>query len=422
MSSNKMIQRNVNEEVQDAEVISSIDYRDAEIVGDGGLLSQSNNGESPPSSSAIRTSIIFRVLHFVAASTNWVFGFCSMIVSLAVLATIPILQFLSLGYLLEASGRIARTGRIRDGFIGIDRFARVGSIVLGTTLALMPVWFVSSLTNSSIIINGPSQESRFMGSVFVLTSLAAVGHIVWAWFRGGRLRSFFWPAPIRLIKQLKRGGWVAEARDATCEFVEGLRLPYFFMLGIRGFAGALVWLFVPVTLLAIGTIDAQPIGGLIGFVGSLATAFVVLHLPFVQARFAINNDMSEFFRLSGVRSDFRRAPVAFWMALFCTLLFALPLYLLKAELIPREAAWLPSLVFVVFMYPSRLITGWAISRAQRRDTPRHVVFRWSSRLAAMPVVAFYVGFVFFTQYVSWYGRWSLYEQHAFLLPVPFLGM
>ena len=40
----------------------------------------------------------------------------------------------------------------------------------------------------------------------------------------------------------------------------------------------------------------------------------------------------------------------------------------------------------------------------------------------LPVVAFYVLIVYFTQYVSWYGGLSLYEQHAFLLPVPFLGM
>ena len=38
----------------------------------------------------------------------------------------------------------------------------------------------------------------------------------------------------------------------------------------------------------------------------------------------------------------------------------------------------------------------------------------------LPVVGFYVLIVFFTQYTAWYGKWSLYEQHAFLLPVPFL--
>jgi hypothetical protein len=41
---------------------------------------------------------------------------------------------------------------------------------------------------------------------------------------------------------------------------------------------------------------------------------------------------------------------------------------------------------------------------------------------ALPIEAFYVLIVFFTQYTSWNGVFSLYEQHAFLLPIPFFGM
>jgi hypothetical protein len=39
----------------------------------------------------------------------------------------------------------------------------------------------------------------------------------------------------------------------------------------------------------------------------------------------------------------------------------------------------------------------------------------------LPIASIYVLIVFLAQYVSWGGFWSLYEQHAFLLPVPFLG-
>ena len=42
----------------------------------------------------------------------------ALIVGLAVLATLPILQFLSLGYLLESAGRIARERRLASGFGG----------------------------------------------------------------------------------------------------------------------------------------------------------------------------------------------------------------------------------------------------------------------------------------------------------------
>lgn len=50
------------------------------------------------------------------------------------------------------------------------------------------------------------------------------------------------------------------------------------------------------------------------------------------------------FELGTVRRMFQRAPIAFWFALFVTLGFSLPLYLLKIEYVPRETVWLPSVV------------------------------------------------------------------------------
>ena len=73
---------------------------------------------------------------------------------------------------------------------------------------------------------------------------------------------------------------------------------------------------------------------------------------------------------------------------------AIPLYLLKIEMIPREAAWLPSLVFVIFLAPARLLTGWAYARSGRRDRPRHWVFRVLGRIAIIPAALLYVLVVF----------------------------
>ena len=103
------------------------------------------------------------------------------------------------------------------------------------------------------------------------------------------------------------------------------------------------------------------------------------------------------------------------------MLFALPLYLLKLELTPREVLILPSLVFVVFSWPARVLCGWAVGRAQRQELPRIVVSRWFGRVSIIPTAAIYALVVFLTRYTSWYGTWSLLEQHAFLVPVPFLG-
>ena len=100
---------------------------------------------------------------------------------------------------------------------------------------------------------------------------------------------------------------------------------------------------------------------------------------------------------------------------------AIPLYLLKIEMVPREAAWLPSLLFVGFLFPARLACGWAYARGAPARTARHWVWRGMGRLGMVPDRRLYVLIVFLAQYTSWGGVWSLYEQHAFLLPVPFLG-
>jgi hypothetical protein len=165
-----------------------------------------------------------------------------------------------------------------------------------------------------------------------------------------------------------------------------------------------------------------PLGGVFAFVGAILLMGVLVYLPFLQARFAAENRFRAMFEVRAVRDLFRRAPIAFWIALFFTLALALPLYLLKIEIVPRDAAGLPSLFFVLSIFPARLLSGWAYARAQKRERRRHWFFRWTSRLAMLPVVAFYVFIVYFTQFTSWHGVWSLYEQHSFLVPVPFLGM
>ena len=373
---------------------------------------------------------------------EWPFGVLTLIVGLAVLAALPLLGFLSLGYLLEAGGRLARTDAerqrllyarkrnwfvrlflggwlaLRESLIGVRKAARVGGIVLGVAIMMLPLRLLSSLYVSAQIIEPDGAAARGWKALLIAMTVGMGLHIALALARGGRLRYFVWPVNvIWLARRLLRGGYYAEARDAVWDFVTGLRLPYYWWLGFRGFAGGLIWLAIPVSLLALGR--KAP---LLGFVGGVWLAMVLLCLPFLQMRFAAENRFRACFELGAVLSRFGRAPWAFAFALFVTLLFSLPLYLLKIEMVPREAAWLPCLFFIVFIFPARLLTGWACARARRRSTARHWFFRWSGRLVMFPAAAFYVLVVFFTQYTAWWGVWSLYEQHAFLLPVPFLSM
>ena len=375
-------------------------------------------GSAPACKQQGAIRFIAQSIRQVYSAAEWLFGVVTVIFGLAVLATLPVVQFLSLGYLLETSGRIARSGRLRDGFIGVRRAARVGSIVLGTWLVLLPLRLVASLAHSARIVDPDGEVARRWNvALLILTGLAAV-HVAAAVSRGGRLRYFFWPFnPIWFLRRIRRGNYYAEARDAVWDFVTALRLPDYFWLGLRGFAGAMAWLLLPVTLLAIGS--RAPVFALLG---TLLLLLVLLYLPFFQAHFAAENRFRAFVELGAIRSLFKRAPWAFALAFAVTLLFALPLYLLKIEMIPREAAWLPSLVFITFTLPARLLTGWALGRARHSAEPRHWFFRWTGRISMLPVVGLYIVILFLMQYAAWEGVWSLYAQHAFLLPVPFLSM
>ncbi len=415
----------------------------------------------------------------VCSVVEWCFGVACVLVALAILASIPIIQFFSLGYLLEASGRVSRSGKLRDGLIGVRPAARLGSLFLGTWMVLLPAQFAAEMLASARLIDPESDVvTGWRIGLFVITGLV-VAHTLLAWYCGGKLRHFFWPvlAPLffltwsirrlvasqalrpligplvgrispRLLSDLttvpaltswfppaiflagvRRGKLIAPARDAVWEFAVGLRPQYYFWLGFRGFAGAVIWLFIPIMMMMATTSlelkdadAAQGLGALAGFAGSVLLAGVLLYLPFLQAHFAAERRFRAFFEIGRVRQLFRRAPIALTCGLLVTLAFALPLYLLKIETVPSELLWALSLVFVVFGLPARLIMGWAMGRARRRESPRHVLVRWLASVAELPIVGFYVFFVFFTQYYVWNGSASLLEQHAFLPPVPFLAL
>ena len=361
------------------------------------------------------------------SAAEWGFGVLSLFVGLAVLAAVPVLQFLSLGYLLEASGRIARRGRLRDGALGVRQAARVGGTVLGCWLWFWPARFAVDYADSAALLDPADAGLTATGWRVGTVALAlAIGlHLTLATLAGGRLWRFAWPFnAVALVLRVARGRFYATTRDAACDFVVGLRLPRLGLLGLKGFAVGLAWLALPATFLAVGS-QPVPAAPLFTVLGMALLAIAVIYLPFLQARVGRTGRLRSGFELRGVRDDFRYAPWAFLVAFTATLAFALPLYLFKIEVIPREAAWLPGLVFVAFLAPARLLTGYALGRAGRRrervGRPRPFVVRWSARLLFPPVAGVYVLWLLLTPFTSWNGVASFYEQHAFLLPVPILG-
>ncbi len=376
-----------------------------------------------PAATAAPAGFVRRAIRATLSGLDWLFGLVSLLLGLAILSIVPVLNFLSLGYLIHASGQVAATGKLRAGFIGVRQASVLGSFFLGSWLVFLPVRIISGLWKDAELVapNSPNAKVWHL-ALLILTALAVV-HVVWACLRGGRLRHFLWPAPVRFIRWLRNPEGLRTIRSAVVDYVVALRLPYYFWLGARGFAGAFLWLLIPVgTLILAAQMPPEKGGALLSLLGGFLLMLVALHLPFLQTHFALENRFRALFEVKTIRRMFQRAPIAFWLALFITLLFSLPLYLLKIELPPREIAWLPSLLFVVFIFPARLLTGWAVSRALRREQPRHWFFRWTSRLGLVPVVFAYALIVYLTQYLSWNGTLSLLEQHAFMVPAPLMNL
>jgi hypothetical protein len=356
----------------------------------------------------------------IAWSARAAFGIVSLIVLLALLAAIPIVNFLVLGYLLEAEGGVARGGRLRRAFPLLTIAPRLGSIALGVWLWLLPLRLLANVAADARLIDPTGRSTRRLDFAVTALSIAIAVHLCLALARGGSIGCFLRPIKNArwAIRQWRLGGYAEKAAAEIRAFVAGLRLRYHFWLGVRGAFGAFAWLVVPTALFAFASkTEGRQI--VVTILGGLLLLPVLAWLPFLQARFASENRFRGLFELREVRRLFSHAPLAWLLAVVATYVLALPLYLLKVFLLPQDAMWFVTLVFILSIYPARLVTGWAYGRAVRRPQRANFVSRWSARLLMGPLLAVYVFLLFFTQFIGQHGKGVLFEHHAFLVPAPF---
>jgi len=356
-------------------------------------------------------------LQLLAWLLQGIFGIVSLVLLLAVIAAVPVLNFLALGYLLEVQARVARTGRFRDAFLLLDVAPRIGSIVLGIWLWLLPLrWVASARDDQQVIRNGEA------GNLDVFAPVLAVviaTHLCLALARGGSLSCFF--RPLRnarwLLQRWRNADYLAYAAAGVQDVLHRLRLKHHFLLGLKGFVGAFVWLVIPSALFVAG----RPNGGgrnLVIVAGGILLVFVLSWVPFLQARFAVTGRWKSMFELRTIRQLYRQAPLAWLAATAVVYVLSLPLYLPKIYLLPRDAMWVVTLIFIVTIYPARVVTGWTLHRASHRKTPPWAGFRWLSRAILFPMLGLYVFLLFFTPLIAEHGRAAVFEHHSVLLPMP----
>lgn len=417
---------------------------------------------------------IFRMIIWLARS---LFGISSLILFLAVIAAIPIVNFLALGYLLEVEGRMARSGRFRDAFPLLELAPRLGSIVLGIWLWVAPLRLLSSAAADARIIDPRSFADVGLHCLVAGLAVFVAIHLCLALARGGSLWSFLWPltvpfavllAPIAVpvvlcfmlisgrrlhwlltpvwnlaaeLRRLPTRGYWNQASAAVEGFIGGLRLRHHFLLGLKGYVGAMIWLVIPTALFAAASkTEGGPL--LLTVSGGALLILVLSWVPFLQAHYAAENRFGAMFELYRVCQIYKNAPFAWLITMLMTLTLALPMYLFKIALPPADAMWMVTIVFIVTIYPVKVITGWAYHRALVGEQRRaFFVGRWLklllvtpilgieleaksvevllTRLVLFPLLAVYVFLLFFTQFIGEHGKGVLFEHHAFLLPAPF---
>ncbi|MEZ5942878.1 MAG: DUF4013 domain-containing protein [Planctomycetaceae bacterium] len=351
------------------------------------------------------------------------FSLASLVLILAIVAAIPIVNFIALGYLLEVEARVARSGRLLAAFPLLNQASRVGVIAAGIWLFLIPLRFLSGYAADAVIIDPTSPTTAGLQIATQIVWFLTTAHILLALARGGSIGCFVRPFKnvTWLVGQLWSGNYLNMAGQNVRDFVHKLQLRALFWKGLRGFGVAFVWLLIPTAMYAaLRRPEGVPV--LLTILGGFALAFTLMLVPFMQARFTTTGRFMAGLEIWEVRRAWKYAPIAWTLSLVFLYLLALPLYLFKAFLPPRDAMWLMTLVFVITIYPTRIFTGWAYARALKRRELNKVA-HWSIRLICTallwPLMGLFVFILFFTQFLGAEGRLVLFAHHALLLPAPF---
>ena len=378
---------------------------------------------------------------------------------------------------VEVEGGVARSGKLREAFPLLKQAPRLGTISLGMWLWLIPLRWLSNLAADARLIDPGSFADVGLHILLPVVAVMIAMHLCFAMAHGGGIWAFLWPflAPLTVSAVLllllatfrfvvvallviavvvilvQRGnsltwfidttgrGWQALCRvikdyllflrqipstlfwnrcaTTVKDFFVSLRLKHHFLLGVKGWVGGMLWLALPTFVLGSAKhTEGGPV--LVTLFGGVLMMIVLSWVPFLQAHYAAENRLGAMFELRKIRNLYKNAPFSWMITMLVTLTLSLPMYLFKARLLPSDAVWMEAILFIVTIYPVKVVTGWAYHRAVARERRAFFAFRWITRLALIPFLAVYVFILFFTQFVGEQGKLVLFQHHVFLVPAP----
>jgi hypothetical protein len=376
----------------------------------------------------------------VAWFIELVFGAAVLWLLLALLASIPVGNLLALGYVLEAEGRVARSGRLRHAMFLTPAAARLGSIVIGLAVWLVPVWLVAEAAADARWI-APSGSVPWLWRLAVAATGLLIGlHLLLAVARGGSLGCFIRPIKnIRWLRhQLAAGVYWPMAHAALRNFLGTWRVPHHLWSGTVAFIATAAWLAIPTAMYATLRDSASSWQWLLTIVGGACTVPVLAWLPVLQARFAAESRVSAMFDLRAARELIRHAPIAWFAGTIALYALSIPLFFysldLKMHLPPHRGVFDLTFISLGCAFPARVFLGWAYHRAAIRFAasssgplvnpspggwrPRlRTAVVWFSRAVQFVLLASFVWLLFHTRFTTEHSH-LLLQHHSLLLPIP----
>ena len=379
-----------------------------------------------PVQATSQRSLASRSFAVIAWSIGTALDYLSLVTILAVMAALPVIQLIAFGYLLDVSGRLAAGAKFRDTLDWLRPAGRLGLAIVAIVIVALPIHLLTHWGRVADLVSPGTPQAEAIRALSVVLVILAVPYLGWAWARGGRVRNYLWPQPIIFLKRGWRPTTWFSAADRLWDFIASWRLGKRFWLGLRGALATLIWLLPATVIIAANRQGETGLAGLVGGLAFVAMGISLMYLPMLQANFAAENRFKAMFQWRRIRSDFRRAPWAWLLAMILSLVvLPIPLYLLKIEPPPPELVWLPTWFFIFLMLPARIASGLALRRARSKPEPSGkwaFLSCWTVRLLMPLVVGTYLLFVYLSQYVSWDGLQTWVQQHAVLVPVPFVGI
>ncbi len=352
------------------------------------------------------------------------FGTVCLILILAILAAIPVLNLLALGYLLDAQRRIAESGRLRDGFPLLKLAPRLGVICFFVLLFLIPIRLLAVQVSAALIVrDGAEISSEGLLLSLKILKIAVAVHLLLAIARGGSLGCFLRPFKnvLWLFQQIRSGAWLNRVDRWGAEALQTLQPWRHFRLGLNAVVGASCWLLIPTGLLVAFSAPGRVSGGfgLLSFLGGVLMIPVAAWLPMLQVHQAATGRFRSIFEIRAARKVIQNAPFAWMVTTVLLYVLTLPLYLTKIRLLPEDAFLVLTPIFILLTYPARVMLAWAFHRGTRSQQPAWFGFRWSARILMVPLLAVYAMFLFITPTISELGKAAPLENHAFLSPIPY---